>query len=1077
MQVTNFNVKVDWQPLLKNSSAEVLIIYILRPHTTKLPMKKTLLLLSLLITSAAYTQAQITSETLSGLPLRNIGPAVMSGRVVDLAVNDNDPFTYYIATATGGVWKTTNNGISIEPVFENETSHSVGAVSLHQKYTNIVWVGTGERANRQSSSWGDGIYVSHDAGETWTNMGLKDSHHIGRIALHPSDSNTVYVAAMGHLWGPNNERGLYKTTDGGKTWDRIIYVNDDTGVVDVALDPENPNIVYAATYQRRRRPFGFDGGGPGSGLHKSTDGGKTWKELRTGLPEGEYGRIGISIFRADPNIVYASVEQGYQYNASTAYNERRAGLYRSKDKGETWEFMSDWNPRPMYASQPLVDPSDASRIYMMNQYSYSSDSGRTFRPARQSLHGDDRIFWVNPKDSRHVMKGDDGGLGISYDRGLTWLYINNLPVSQYYRISVDMAKPYNVYGGLQDNGSWVGPSETYRNNGILNEDWMRLGGGDGFLNLPHQTDPDMVYTESQYLGLSRLNMKNGQRQSIRPGDPQGAIGARRNWDAWGPGVEEPELGNAMEPANWDGPFFLSYHDDNTIYAGTEQLWKSNDGGASWESLGNLTTRVNRRELTIMGQRADTSTHSLDDGIPYYPTLTAIAEDKFIQGHLYVGTDDGLVQVSEDDGKTWTNVTDKLAGLAADSWVNTFEVSSHTAGTAYVAINNYRNNDFNNYIYRTTDGGKTWESVEGDLPANRVARTLREDPKNPNLLYLGTELGLFVSFNKGRKWVELKSNMPTLPFNDMVIHPRDNDLVLGTHGRGVWILDNISALQEVGDQWNQPFALFSIADAEMIDRNIGGAHTGDMYYQGENPPVAAMIDYYVKDEADKDKLKITIHDTDGNELATLRTEATPGIHRTYWNFRGPDFKPQNQNPNNRRGGGGGGFGGFRGFGLGGTPILPGMYVAKLTYEDKVIEQPFRVKNDPRLDVSINVQKEWKENLLKIGALYELVVDEMLPAQKMGWHLDKLNSDKVEYNEDAAKPIEEINRKYGELLNRVRSLYFGASSWIGPLSGDQKAQYDYFNAILPKLKQETNQVLKTDIPKLNRGLSRENRYTQD
>ncbi|WP_286748235.1 hypothetical protein [Roseivirga sp. UBA1976] len=1033
-------------------------------------MKKTLLLLfSLFFTLTASLQAQITSQTLSGLHIRNIGPATMSGRVVDLAVYEEDPYTFYIATATGGVWKTTNNGVTMEPVFENENTHSVGAIALHQKHPNIVWVGTGERANRQSSSWGDGIYKSSDGGKTWQHMGLKDSHHIGRIALHPSDTNVAYVAAMGHLWGPNNMRGLYKTTDGGKTWNRIIYVNDDTGVVDVALDPQNPEIVYAATYQRRRTPFGFDGGGPGSGLHKSTDGGKTWKELRNGLPEGDYGRIGISIFRKDPNIVYVSVEQGYQYNASTAYNERRAGVYRSKDKGESWEFMSDWNPRPMYASQPLVDPSDASRIYMMNQYSYSSDSGRTFRPARQSLHGDDRIFWVNPKDSRHVMKGDDGGIGISYDRGETWLFINNLPVSQYYRVAVDMATPYNVYGGLQDNGSWVGPSETYRSAGILNEDWKKLGGGDGFLNLPHLTDPDIVYTESQYLGLSRLNMKNGQRQSIRPGDPRGHISARRNWDAWGPGIPEPELGNAMAPANWDGPFFLSYHDPNTIYAGTDQLWKSTDGGATWKSLGNLTTRVNRRELTIMGQRADTSTHSLDDGIPYYPTLTAIAEDRFVAGHLYAGTDDGLLQVSTDDGNTWTIVSDKLPGLPKDSWINTIEVSSHHAGTAYVAINNYRNNDFNNYIYKTSNGGKTWESVAGDLPANRVARVLREDPKNPDLLYLGTELGLFVSFNGGKNWVELKNNMPTLPFNDLVIHPRDNDLILASHGRGVWILDNLSALQEIGSQRHQKMALFSIADAEMVNRNIGGAHTGDMYYRGENPRYGAAIDYYLRDSVDAGKLKLTIHDMAGNELAEVNTSGKAGIHRTYWNFRGPDFKAMNSDPNsNRRG---------RGFGLSGPEVIPGLYKARLSYDGKVIEQTFRVKNDPRLDVSINVQKEWHASLLKIGKLYEAVIDGMLSAQQMGWHLNKLDREKVSYNEDAAKAIHQLNDRYGELLSRVRSLYYESSGWIGPWTGDQKAQFDYYYSMLPKLANETQQIIKNTIPQLNRGLKREFRYTLD
>ncbi|OEK05104.1 WD40/YVTN/BNR-like repeat-containing protein [Roseivirga misakiensis] len=1032
-------------------------------------LKKTLTFLALFAICSPLVLAQnLTSETLSGLRLRNIGPAAMSGRVVDLAVVNKDPYTFYVATATGGIWKTTNNGVTMTPVFENESTHSMGAIAVHQEHTNIVWAGTGSRANRQSSSWGDGIYKSTDGGKTWKNMGLKDSHHIGRVALHPTDSSIVYVAAMGHLWGPNNERGLYKSTDGGETWERQIFVNDDTGVVDVAIDPENPEIVYAATYQRRRKPFGFHGGGPGSGLHKSTDGGKSWKELRTGLPEGDYGRIGISIFQSDPNIVYVSVEQGFQYNASTAYNERRAGLYRSKDKGETWEFMSNWNPRPMYASQPLVDPSDASRIYMMNQYSYSSDSGRTFRPARQSLHGDDRIFWVNPKDSRHVMKGDDGGIGISYDRGQKWLFYTNLPVSQFYRVAVDMAKPYNVYGGLQDNGSWYGPSQTYRSAGILNEDWKKIGGGDGFLNLVHHTDPDIVYTESQYLGLSRLNKKNGQRQSIRPGDLQGRIGARRNWTAWGPGEPEPELGNAMAPGNWDGPFFLSYHDANTIYAGTEQLWKSTDGGASWKSLGDLTTRVNRRELTIMGQRADTSTHSLDDGIPYYPTLTAVAESKKKQGMLYVGTDDGLVQISADDGKNWTNVSDRLPGLPKETWINTIETSSHEAGTAYVAINNYRNNDFNNYVYKTTDFGQSWASVVGDLPKNRVARTLREDPKNPNVLYLGTEIGLFVTVNGGRNWVELKNNMPTLPFNDLVIHPRDNDLVLGTHGRGVWILDNLNAIQELGSVINNEAALFTIPDAEIINYNIGGAHTGDMYYRGENPRRGAMIDIYLKDDIAKDQISLTIHDVDGNLIQEVNAGRKAGIQRVYWGFTHQSFKSGNIDPNNDRRG-------RRGFGLNGPQVVPGIYVAKLVVNGQTYEQQFKVMDDSRLDVDFNVRKAWTASLFKIGRLYEEIIDGMLGAQKMQWHLNKLNSEKIKYNEDAAAPIIELNRKYNELLSRTRSVYFGVSGWIGPWSGDQQAQYDYYKSMIGKLEKETQSVMKTAIPKLNKGMKKANRFT--
>ncbi len=1017
-------------------------------------------LLVLLALSLSTLQAQeLTSELLNGLPLRNIGPATMSGRIVDLAVLESDPYTFYAATSTGGVWKTSDNGITFEPIFENEATHSVGAIALNQNHPDIIWVGTGERANRQSSSWGDGVYKSMDGGKTWKNVGLKDSHHIGRIALHPTDSLVAYVAAMGHLWGPNEERGLYRTKDGGETWERLIYVDEDTGVVDVAMDPSDPNILYAATYQRRRRPYGFHGGGPGSGLHKSTDGGETWTELTNGLPEGDYGRIGISIYRSNPEVVFISLEQGFQYNASTAYNERRAGLYRSKDKGESWELMSDWNPRPMYASQPLVDPSDESRIYMMNQYSYSSDSGKTFTAPRQSLHGDDRILWVNPKDSRHVIKGDDGGIGISYDRGIKWLWVSNLPLSQYYRVAVDNAKPYNVYGGLQDNGSWVGPSETYRSDGIINSDWKKLGGGDGFLNLVDRNNPDVVYTESQYLGLTRLDMKTGQRQDIRPGDPLGRIGPRRNWDSWGPGLPEPELGNAMAPGNWDGPFFLSHHDENTIYAGTNVLWKSTDNGATWKSLGDLTTKVNRRELLIMGQRPDENTASLDDGIPYYPTLTAVAEDLHTPGMLYAGTDDGLLQVSWDDGQTWNDVTSQLSGLPKETWINTFEPSSHEAGRAYVAINNYRNNDFKNYIYRSDDYGKTWTSVVGDLPEDRVARTLREDPKNPNLLYLGTEIGLFVTIDGGNHWAELKSNMPTLPFNDLVIQERDNDLVLGTHARGVWILDHLSALQEMTPETlQQPMALFSIDDAEIINYTRDGAHTGDMYYRGENPAFGAAIDYYLKDSLSKDDIKLTIHDASGEIVDEVKLNTNAGLHRVMWGLR---YQVKTEN-------------GGR-FGMRGPYVIPGLYTAKLEMGEESMTKTFRVSDDPRLNVSLDVRKEWTASQMEVLELYKLVSEDRADIQKLSNQLAKLKRDEVEYNEESAEPLNEISRKYRELNSRVRTLYSRIGNYIGPWTTDQKSQYAYYQSMREKLIGERDEVIKSTVPKINRGLKKENRLS--
>lgn len=1035
-------------------------------------MKSYSLLFSLLVSfllSVPALEGQMNSETLSNLKLRNIGPANMSGRIVDLAVVEKDPYTIYAASATGGVWKTTNNGITFKPVFQNEATHSVGAIAVHQENPKYVWVGTGERANRQSSGWGDGIYKSSDSGKTWTNVGLKESHHIGRIVLHPQDTNHIYVAAMGHLWGPNEERGLYESKDGGENWTKILKGDENTGVVDVAMDPSDPNILYAATYQRRRRPYGFDGGGPGSKLWKSTDAGKTWNELTKGLPAGNKGRIGISIYRTNPDIVYVCVEQGYQYNASTAYGKRKAGIYRSEDKGETWTFMSDWNPRPMYASQILVDPSDDQRIYMMNQYSYSDDGGKTFTPPRQSLHGDDRIFWVNPKDSRHVMKGDDGGLGISYDRGITWLFIKSLPLSQFYRVSVDMQKPYNVIGGLQDNGSWIGPNETYVSDGILNEDWRRTGGGDGFLNLIHPNDPDILYTESQYLGLSKLNLKTGQRQSIRPGDPKGRIGARRNWDAWGPGVPEPELGNAMAPANWDGPFYISAHDANTIYAGTNILWKSSDNGNTWKELGDLTTKTNRRELSIMGQEPDTSTASLDDGIPYWPTLTAVAESPLQRGLLYVGTDDGQVQVSTDDGQTWDNATDRLPGLPEMAWINTIEVSTHDAGTAFVALNNYRNNDFNNYLYKTTNGGKTWTSIVGDLPANRVVRTMRQDPKKANLLYLATEIGFFISQNGGRNWVELKNNMPTVAFNDMVIHPRDNDLILATHGRGVWILDNLNALQEL--EANKTVQLFSIPTVQMINYTRKGAHVGDMIFRGENPERGAVIDYYLKDAVAKDKISLSIKTLDGELVRKMSADTTMGINRVYWDFNYKAFPSAPRNPkakeegSSRR---------WRSRGMSGPMADPGRYIAELEVNGKTYQQSFLIEDDPRVDVDLAVRKAWTKELFKIGDLYGQIVKDMKVVRPLMWKMEALEEEKKTINEAASAEIKELNRMYDELLSRTGSVYRQLGGWMGPMTADQASQLSYYGATRSKLVKRTEKLMDEMIPKWNKKLDKEDRF---
>ncbi|WP_405284249.1 hypothetical protein V3331_01480 [Gaopeijia maritima] len=982
----------------------------------------------------AHAQSPSTAA-LDGLAPRFIGPAVMSGRIVDLAVVGSGT-VLYAASSTGGVWKTVDGGVTWSDVFRDEGTHSVGDVAVHPRDTAVVWVGTGERASRQSSGWGDGVYKSTDGGESWTHMGLPDSKHIGRIRMHPDDPDIVFVAAMGHLWGPNEERGLYRSTDGGATWERVLHVDQHTGVVDVIMDPSDPSILYAASYQRERRPWGFHGGGPGSALWKSTDGGDTWTKLtnaglENGLPTGDIGRIGIDVYASDPRIVYVSVEQGERYNASTAYEQRAAGIYRSEDRGETWEHMSDWNPRPMYASQITVDPNDDQRIYMVNSYSWSDDGGRTFTVPRQTLHGDDRLVWVDPANSDHVIKADDGGLGLSWNRGQTFIYVTNLPVSQWYRIGLDNSFPFRICGGLQDNGSWCGPSSTWRNEGILDQDWIKTGGGDGFRNVFDTTTNRILYNESQYLGLQRIDLVTGESKNIRPNQPEGFIGARRNWTTW-PDLDNPEqrLGNAMPPGNWDGPFIISPHDPNTLYAGLDELFVSRDQGDSWTSLGDLTSGVDRRTLEVMGELPDSSTLSLDDGIPYYPTLTEIVESPFEPGVLYVGTDDGQVRVSMDGGQSWDSAAERVPGLPADAWINGIEASRHVAGRLYLVANNYRNDDYANYVWASEDHGESWTRIDGGLPAERVARTLREDPRNPDLLYLGTEIGLFVSFDRGGSWTELRAGMPTMAFNDLVIHPRDNDLVLATHSRGLFILDDVNALQELTAGVMASSAhLFSAEPAYQIRYNGERGHTGDMIFHGENPPAGAILSFWMGEGVDDASL--TVHDAAGAEVAAVPVDAPqPGINRAVWNLRMALGTPQEA-----RGGPSGPW------------VMPGRYTVRLTAGGVTSEQELEVRADPRLDVEPASRARWTA---QIEERARIAIEAQDFARRVGAMADEVGEGSPAELREA---VAELQREANELRSRAGRLR-SAEGWIGPLSADEIALQEFVVSMLATLRAEAD-----------------------
>ena len=985
--------------------------------------RSSLALVALVASTAAAQSPALDAAMLAGVRFRSIGPATMSGRITDLAVSEADPTLMYVATATGGVWKSIDNAITMSPVFEKERVNSVGAVEIFQPDPNVVWVGTGEATNRQSSGWGDGVYKSIDGGKSWTNMGLPESGHIARIIAHPSDRDIAYVAVLGKLWAPNPERGLYKTTDGGRTWQLVLKGDDDTGVGEMAMDPSNPNTLYAATYQRRRQAFGYVGGGPGAALWKTTDAGATWKKLSGGLPSGVLGRIGISVYRTNPNVVYITVEQGRRYTSSISYEERLGGVYRSPDKGETWRKMGDWNPRPSYASKLLVDPSDERRLYQV-QYSVSDDSGKTWREPRQTLHGDDRIIWVNPKNSRHVVKGDDGGLGISYDRGVHWLYQRNLPVSQYYHVGVDNSVPYRVCGGLQDNNSWCGPSATTWSDGILNEDWFRVGGGDGFHTQFDTTDNRTLYVSSQYLGLTRVDLRTMETRNIRPMWPEGDVYKRGNW-----GPPAPRVGRFQEGANWNAPLVVSAHDPKMLYAGMRNLYRSRDRGESWTRLGDFTTGVNRRSLAIMGQLPDSASLSLDDGASFFPTVSAFAESPRDRRVLYVGTDDGQLHVSRDFGGTWKNIVANVSGVPRGTWMRHLEASRHAPGTVYALFDGHQNGDFRNWLYRSADYGQTWTSIAANLPASVVPHVIREDLVDPDLLFLGTEFGLFLSPDAAKRWLPFRGNLPNVPVNDLVIHPRDHALVLGTHGRGIWILDDLRPLRHTATvALAAPVTLGPVSPVvyqRRLSPRIG--HTGDMHFRGENPANGMSVTTWAQDSGRK--AAVVVKNARGVEIWRESVTTRRGPSTVTWNLRGPSLPAlpsaavAAEGDTARRP-------------IPGAFVRPGRYAMTLEADGRAVGSgTFTIRADRRQDASPAVREAWHVALDTVAALYRATA---ALEQRARTATDAVGQDRAQ--------------TIAELQMRIAALHQALEAQIGPSSADMRAQLASYAALFARLERE-------------------------
>lgn len=980
---------------------------------------------------------------------RSIGPATMGGRLDDIAVVESNPSIIYLGYATGGVWKTTNNGTTWTPIFDEQPVTSIGDIAVSQSNPDIVYVGTGEPNNRQSSSFGGGVYKSIDGGRTWQYVGLKETQSIGRVVVHPKDPNIVYVAAVGHLFGANPERGLYKTIDGGKTWTNTKFIDNDTGFTDVVMDPVNPNILYAASYQRRRVPWGFNGGGPGSSIWKTMDAGKTWTRLTgNGLPDNPIiGRIGLDVFRAKPNVIYAQIEVGPSGGTGAGVNDdgslvqpgagrggggrfgggrgqeqppdpKRSGIWRSDDAGKTWRFLSNNNNRPMYYSQIRIDPTNDQIIYTLGAgASKSTDGGKTLRPMAGgpggASHGDHHALWINPRNPHHLLIGNDGGLDVSYDQGETWEEVATMATGQFYAISVDMRRPYYVCGGLQDNGSWCGPSHV-RSGQILNTDWYRIGGGDGFYTQNDPNDWTIGYSESQDGNTNRYDLRTGQSTSIRPrpappvqaaapatapeaeAQPAGRGGGGGFGGGGGRGGGGPSNVFPTPPPGtnfrfyWNTPFILSPHDSRIVYLGGDRLFKSVDRGQTWMASPDLTRNIGRNDRPIMGVPGNAPMASKHDGAASYSNIVTITESPLVPGTIYVGTNDGNIQLSRDGGATWKNlIVDNLPGVPAESHVSRVEASRFDAATAYATFDAHRTDDHKPYVFVTRDYGQTWTSITNNLPEGNV-NVIREDPKNRNLLYLGTEYGFFISLNGGREWKKFMNGLPAVRIDDIIVHPRDNDLIVGTHGRSIYLIDDITPLQQLSDAVMAAEAhVFDVRPGAqwlgdtMMSRGAGGAR----HFRGEPAPEGAAISYYLK-SAPQDDIKIVITDAAGSVVRDrgLTVTRNAGINRIRWNFTanppegggrgrgGPGGEPLPV-PAGREGGapvagqpgvagrtggagqaaaapaapqtpegGRGGRGGFGFGGGGGAPVAPGTYIARITIGGKEFIKPIVVEAD-------------------------------------------------------------------------------------------------------------------------------------
>lgn len=899
-------------------------------------------------------------STFFALNTRNIGPSGMSGRVASIAAVPSNLNVVYVGSATGGLWKTTDGGLTWTPIFDDQATSSIGDVAVFGPNPDIVWVGTGEANPRNSAGVGRGIYRSMNAGRDWTFLGLPNSERISRVLLHPRDPDVAFVGVMGPTWSDGEERGVYRTMDGGRSWERTLFVNASTGAADLAMDPANPNHLIAGMWDHRRQPWTMRSGGPGSGLHVTWDGGRTWKKLtdKEGLPKGELGRIAVAFARNNPSVVYALVEAA------------KSALLRSDDGGNTWRTVNDQpnvSPRPFYFSDIRVDPSNENRIYRLGgNLDFSEDGGRTFRALAgfTHVHPDHHALWIEPTRGDMMINGNDGGVYFTQNKGRTWRFVDNLPLAQFYHVSTDNALPFNVYGGLQDNGSWMGPSAVwgrpgFAGPGIQASEWKTVGFGDGFAVIVDTKDPSYAYSMSQGGYINRVDLRTGEWKSVRPPRPADGTRLRFNWNA----------GIASDP-----------HQTGTIYYGSQFVHKSTDRGNTWTIISpDLTTNdtTKQKQAESGGLTKDVT------AAENHTTIMTIAPSPVQQGVMWVGTDDGNVQLTRDGGATWTNVGRSIRGVPAATWVPHVEASKRDPATAYAVFDNHRRGDWTTYVFKTTDYGRTWTSL-ATPQIDGFAHTIEDDPTEPNLLFLGTEFGMYVTTDGGRNWKKWRAGgFPTVPVHEFAIHPRDHSLVIATHGRAVWILDDLRPLRQLaGDATlaSRPLAVFEPPPAYQHANQIAGPYyfPGHDRFLGENAPYGAMISYHIggarTTASDTAKATIQILGANGAVLRELTGKASPGVQRVSWDLRERGFRmilppdiPAEFLPS-------------------GPEVLPGRYTVRVRANGATGETQLEVRGDPRREVQVAVRGQKREALIRVGRTIERTTDGVLRLRMLSRQLD-------------------------------------------------------------------------------------------